>query len=380
VNPIQRRHKVLTAVVGAVALIAGVLAFAVPSSRAASHPWKLSASFYNGSGKDGADNIADISCPSRTVCEAVGLSGDFYHGVIFKTSDAGRHWTPSLVPSVGLESIACPSSRFCVATGINPTTGSEVGGSIWVSQDSGEMWTHGVLPKGVGPAIGDVFCSTAVDCLAAAEFASNSEILRSTNHGVNWSVVTTLPRGTNIGAMTCSGRSLCFAGGARNLRSAEILKSTNGGSTWTAEVPPQKPFDFVRSITCMSRISCVAVGWWDPSSAGLTESGDGSNEGSVWTTDDAGRTWRYRATPSQKGALTSVSCVNLRFCVAVGQSTLPRALVLSSDDGGKRWTVHATIGSAGALEGIDCVSPSLCWIASWGPTEPNGGGGIFTVT
>jgi photosystem II stability/assembly factor-like uncharacterized protein len=357
-----------------VALFLGVLVLASPASR--SSPWKLIASFHSGIGRDAADNLSSISCPSQSVCEVVGSSGNFSDGVIFKTSDAGRQWIRLFfVPNVLLESITCPSISFCVAAGISPSALSPVltipevsGGSIWTSDDSGARWTRGILPRGRVPAIGGVYCSAAGDCLAAAESVSSSEILRSTNYGASWSVASTLPRGLTLFTVTCASRSLCIAAGARDSTRGEIMRSTDGGSTWTGVIPRGQYLDFVRGVTCLSSTSCVAVG----------------DIYSVWTTNDAGRTWTYRATPIDIGDLSGVSCIG-RLCTAVGQANSatvqsfsgPHGVVLRSDDAGRHWLRRATINSTFSLDGIACVSRSLCWIAS--STDPNNGA-IFSVT
>lgn len=370
------RRAWIAALLGVLLVVLTVTAL-LPGSR--SKPWALSVSYYNGAGDNGATNLSDIACPSPSMCLAVGLSGDFSHGVIFRTSDAGRRWTVRHLPNVGLNSISCPTMEFCAVAGFSLRPSTPSGGEIWTTPDSGARWTRASLPIGVAPAVGTVYCSADGHCIAEAQASSLiSEILRSTDHGLRWFVVLRLPRGVTLGPVTCASPSLCFAGGSHDSMHAEILRSTDGGARWSPQLPISEPGAYVQGISCPSRSECVAVGFWSPASANIETLASG-NRGAIWTTHDAGLSWTPVAVPVATGELSGVSCVTNRVCEAVGQNVDGTGADVKSNDSGWGWFTHASIGTTVALESIACVSRLRCWVTSTGPTEPNGGGVIFAT-
>jgi hypothetical protein len=367
-----------TAVLAAVALAAGIgAALALPGS---SRPqWTIDRSFFHAPGNNGGVELTDLACPSSSVCVAVGLGGGLTNGVAYRTSNAGRTWMPSFFSNVTLNSVSCPTARFCAAAGFSPTSATPSGGAIWITEDSGVHWVRSRLPAGAPPAVGSVYCSRSGPCLAEVQWSDLvSGILRSIDRGRQWRLVEKLPRGEQLGNVTCATDLLCFAGGSYDFQHALILRSTDGGGAWRAELPTSPPAAYIQDITCPSSSSCVGVGWWSPETANISNLAIG-NIGSIWITHNSGQDWNLVQLPIQVGALSSVSCVSTQVCEALGQNNRATGVVLKTDTSGWSWFIHAQVGTVGGFGAIACVDQPRCWLAAAGNANPDGGGGVLWI-
>jgi photosystem II stability/assembly factor-like uncharacterized protein len=165
------------------------------------------------------EHLDGVSCYSSASCVAVG--GDAA-GIILLTTNSGTTWTKlSGVPTVQtLADVSCPSASLCVATAF--------GGGILRSTNGGSSWSKDVTPSGF------VFDLLGVSCVVSAStycvaVDNNASVKRWTSAG--WTTVFTST--DNLNSVSCSGSS-CYAVGMRGL----FLTSSNSGVGWTSQTAP----------------------------------------------------------------------------------------------------------------------------------------------
>lgn len=103
-----------------------------------------------------------ISCPTETVCTAVGT-----HGLVERTTNGGVDWSETVTnPDDTLSAVSCTATGACLAGG---TSDSPLMGRALVatSQDGGQTWTR--QPQPMLGTIKSVTCPTATRCLAGGD-------------------------------------------------------------------------------------------------------------------------------------------------------------------------------------------------------------------
>lgn len=94
-----------------------------------------------------ADTPGSVSCPTSTMCIAVGGDG--------AQAWNGATWRFTHIPASNLDSVSCSSSRACVAVG------TKQGGGIRAERWNGTSWSEQAVPE---PAGGTSFSVTGVSC------------------------------------------------------------------------------------------------------------------------------------------------------------------------------------------------------------------------
>jgi len=180
-----------------------------------------------------SDTLAAISCPTATTCFAAGSSS------ILATTNQGASWVNQFTPSFPLLGISCASASFCVAVGLQGEIARTLDGVHWTSQ---------VLHT---PDLHDVSCPTTTNCISVG---NGSTILATANSGASWSQQT-VPAGHDFSSVSCLSSSLCDAGTFQG----EIF---DGPGTWTREAAID-PIYALEGMSCQGallRNRCVAVG------------------------------------------------------------------------------------------------------------------------
>jgi len=288
-------------------------------------------------------------------------------------------WTDHQLPSVGqspLFDISCPSTSLCVAVGggntlastTNPT-GPAAGWSV-------------IYPGGAGPpnqsGIKGVSCPSPQLCVAAS---FEGFILTSTDPtgGLGaWSVADLNPSGprTHLYGISCPSPTFCAASAG----GAKILTSTNptgGAGSWaTTQLPG--PLE-LRGISCVSPSFCVAVGDdGENIRPGPTDQGE-----ILASTDPLGGVWQQVQVPGTPGNLYGVSCPSPALCVtgnALGN------LLVSTGPTGPAAAWPATPGGGSVqLTAAGCPSVTRCIAVDNNAdvltsTNPSGGPGAWTFT
>lgn len=302
-------------------------------------------------------SLDGISCPSDTVCTAVGaylepahLDGstrvERQNG--FAVRGAASSWTApeSIDPDRygDLGELSCPSATFCMSA-----TGVRFDGNAWDASVPINPYGQGmyVYPGGWTASDAHVSCTSESFCLAAGnELADywNPDFYRgwwSTWNGSSWSAPA--PLGEQVSGVSCVSSTHCVmtamsTSGASGTPQARVFD----GVSWGA--PTSLPGDVVGSVDCVSATTCFAT-----------------------RTSDlvrlSGGTWSPQAIGADVEYVHDLDCVTASFClVSVADLEAATASV-------RRWngTSWSTGFSAGKINGfdpslaVDCAAADVCF-------------------
>jgi hypothetical protein len=240
-----------------------------------------------------------ISCPTASFCTATGSYQDAFlnnHGLI--ATFANGAWTAQKAPEppgfVGagiLPQVTCPSVSVCVAVGLYIDTSSHFYPLIetW----NGSAWTAlpAPLPANAGNApdfqqLTAVSCASPVSCVATGFYQDstlNDWGLIETLQGGTWAA-TTAPQpansdaanqGTALYDVSCPTPAFCLTGGTyRAMGSATLgMVDTLSNGRWSSAAVPvpsnaatTSGFSYARAVGCYSPVACVTAGWYNDAS------------------------------------------------------------------------------------------------------------------
>jgi hypothetical protein len=356
----------------------------------------------------GATSVGAVTCVGSRNCFLVGDSGD-------RTGQQltlGEHWQHSRwklehMPntSIGgeLDGVSCPSATVCTAVGSvpgNAARGSMPGGTL------AERWENGKWAIEDAPdtrpiamqasSLSAVSCPSSTVCVAVGSFAESLRTLAETWDGSKWTVTNTprLPSGSTMNSVACVSAVGCLA-----------VASNNQAEWWDGTRWSRTSGGGGVSVSCVSQASCVAVGgaartaqWWDGSTwsvantlpltqtdyslsdvsctssssclaVGSSDSGNGALI--VLAVGWNGTSWTFQDVPAPSGAtvsaLNGISCTSSTACTAVGAYALTGSspnLPLIEDWDGSNWTLANAPDPPGAitsiLKSVSCPLPTVC--------------------
>ena len=305
---------------------------------------------------DPAAGITAISCPTASLCVAVG--GD---DVATSSSPASGPWTVSRVDTAtdqgspaSFQAVSCPAISLCVAvdtagevlTSTNPAGGP----STWQSVE--------VTP---GYWLRDVSCPTVSLCLAVD---NNGDVASSTNPtggSTAWTVanVDSGPCASQVAGASCEARpaegrpleavscpsvSLCVAGDGEG----DIVTSTNptgGAGAWLVTYVDPVAWPGQNEVL-QSRIDGVSC----PTSSFCAATDDTGNVLTSQSPRGGATAWKVSA----RGGGTAVACPSVSRCLTAGYPE-----ITESDEplSGLPWTPELHDQN---LSAIDCPSVVLC--------------------
>ena len=275
--------------------------------------------------------LSGISCPTPTECMAVGSNGTSLpgSGVVVTTTDAGATWSPVMSPpnALTVSSVSCAGPTDCIVIVSDGTV-------TWSdhSTDFGQSWQQtGGLPS-LFLAENDLTCVPGGSCLIAGYVPTSNghgegAVALSADGGQTWSLAS-VPAGIGLlQSVACLSASECVAAGTTNTTvsdvvpaKGELLDSADGGHTWQTSTH-QVPVDDVFGVACPSAQQCAMVGtrWF-----GLPAIATGAVAQSL----NGGLTFRVSPTAYTPITLTALSCPTTMGCVAVGEDTVVRLILL----------------------------------------------------
>jgi hypothetical protein len=313
-----------------------------------------------------ASPLSGVSCPSESLCVAVGgldtlaFSQDPTGGAAKwhvvnpdypvgpgKTCVEGEAHCPT--PGGRLQAISCASPSFCVAASYE--------GFVYVSSDptgGADAWTPAVVNDGTGNThLTAVSCPTSSFCAAVSGgYRVSGKMLTSTDPASGRWEVTQLGSPLDLRGVSCGTPTFCVA----VAREGRIFISTNptgGAAAWRAISTPGGLGD-LEGVDCVSTLLC-ATGNLTGNILTSTNPADGT----AWRETNAGASVQ----------ITGVSCPTADQCVAVDNNG---DVLTSSDPTGGADTWHfenlvpftPTEGTErqpwNALFGASCASTSLC--------------------
>src|SRR6202158_2012142 len=325
----MNRNKGLRALTASIAAIAAALVplsvgFAKttaelrqPDSAAAAGPvWSSQAS--------GTSEILwGVSCPSASVCVAVGESG-----TILRTVNGGATWFSQASGTANrIESVSCPTVTTCFAIGPFPPT-------ILITTDGGSSWSdHSAAAPSPLAAIS---CPNTNACVAVGIAGS---ILVTHDGGGTW--IAGNAGNDFLFGVSCPSEASCTAVG----QNGAIFRTWDGGNTWSRQASGTDRSLF--GIQCLGSASCLVVG-------GNSRLGGGNI---ILATTDNGATWAIRRSVDVGPELVGVGCTSLSNCVSVGEA----GTILGTTDGGSSWSGQDS-GTTNYLQSVSCAGPSTCHV------------------
>jgi hypothetical protein len=184
----------------------------------------------------------------------------------------------------------------------------------------------------------------------------------------DWAVQTTVNNQSPNGILrsdSCTSPNSCVAVGSFNdsIGTTETLAEAWNGKAWSTQtmpVPTGASYRDLSGISCISPAACTAVGnYYNSSGADVTLA-------EAWN----GKVWSVEATPNPSGAtdvvFSGVSCTSATACEAVGSyyDSSGTQVTLAEGYDGKTWSVQTTPGPSGAsaseLSGVSCPSANAC--------------------
>lgn len=273
------------------------------------------------------DLLASVSCVSATSCVAVGEYDIAGNTKSLAMSWDGSAWTTAVVPSVGvddnfLESVSCVSESFCVAVGAS-FDGTKF--QTLVATWNGSAWAVATSPNEGSESnfLTSVSCTSAASCIAVGNYYDGSLVLKTLAavwDGAAWTIVSTpnINPGTDsnvLRSVSCVSPTSCVAIGATESSNDKTLAMTWDGTAWTILLSPNPAVaNYFESVSCVSSTECVVVG------VGI----DSTNVGSPLVLTWNGTTWTQLSVEdigAEEDGLSEVSCATNYSCMAVGSST-----------------------------------------------------------
>ncbi|MHB1718042.1 MAG: hypothetical protein ACYCV5_12050, partial [Acidimicrobiales bacterium] len=301
--------------------------------------------------------ITGISCPTTTFCAMVDSAG-------YALTYNGKSWTtPTLVlvspyssepgDTGSFSAVSCPSSTFCVAGGVEPTSANPV--SVY-SIYNGTSWSAPVALDATttqtgssDPGMLSVSCPTTTFCMAGfldgayATYNGTSWTMDSTGLPFIYYSSTTYVDGP-VASLSCLSATFCAASSYIIMASTnehELLTATWDGTGWTSGYDGGQVTG-ATSISCGSPSSCVVV------------QGVGGNSDQPAVTYN-GSTWTTASTADDTAnVVEAVSCPTASSCTGVDSGG--NAVTYN----GTSWGTPMPVFSAGTAQAISCPTTSFC--------------------
>jgi hypothetical protein len=362
-GPTSRRVAavLLSGLIVAAGVTAGVTAFALQPARPATHA-KSTAPYWSvlskiaaaaaGSGESlsvagGPITLSALACAAAD-CVAVGgpwiAAGDLAGTYVLRRAPAGTGY---------LSGVACPSATRCIAIAQQDGLGKD--NLVVTSRDGGRTWTGRQLPTAVD-GLASISCPSVSDCMAVGEGGGKGEIVTTADGGATWRLVH--PELAGLDAVACtSGRRCVAAGWLTGGTRPALIRTTDGGRTWLAGAVPAG-VQALDTISCPASLVCYGGGF-----AGAR--GQKAFPGAIVVTGDGGASWALLGPPAQTGPVNAISCLDAARCVAVGTASAgarggPAGSAVSTADGGRHWSVDELPPSVEGIAGATCVPPTEC--------------------
>ncbi|MHB8435088.1 MAG: protein kinase domain-containing protein [Acidimicrobiales bacterium] len=254
----------------------------------------------------------ELDCTTRTVCWLSGGNG------IGTTSDAGRSWTPLLLPATMTPGgLSCANASSCLLSGSAPF-------DSFVRTGIGGNNPH-------GPFV--LTGTTAGGALGTTTDGARSWRFTLTDHSL-----------TDLGAISCPVGAACEVAGELSSTSTELFRLAG-----TRLIRTSAPAGLER----VTGLSCDAATCW---LVGVV-----AGQSVVERSDGSGR-WSLQPLPAHASLLGAISCPASSLCVLTATvSSKPALLVTYAKPGFATVPLPSSVVSLG---GLDCVTATTCWLGA----------------
>ena len=288
--------------VACVALVAGALVAQVPAG-ATSPTWTVGTSY-----APSMQYSVNVACPSLLDCYAISITSTGL-AAVRTTTDGGASWDTSLTtaPGVELNAIACISRLHCVAV-----DGESALRAFWTT-DGGTTWRSSKLPATLA-GVASVTCLGGSTCVAVGIDASGDPVLGETHDaGATWRAHTIPPAIASGGqeedlssVVACVTWLDCIVA-QRGSTSRVVFRTADAGRHWATVRLPRR-FGTLSGLADPAGHCAVA--------------GYSSDDGTVATSGNGGRSWRLTLDTTSAGGFYDVACTERGACVAAGATAV----------------------------------------------------------
>ena len=310
----------------------------------------------------------NLTCASTTRCFVVGAQYVSGNNLPLVEQWNGATWTIASTPPPSgtgayFNDVSCPTATMCVAVGVSQSL-STGKGHTFADHWDGTSWTIATTPSPskttVSPYLVGVSCSSTSDCFAISDL----KLIEHWN-GTGWAGVASPAHGALVDSLSdvvCLGASSCLGVGRAVSPSdtstlpAQAAAERWDGTSWKVQAVPQRqPSQSALSAVACKTTVCFAVGQDiapGDKTAPLVERAGAAG-------------WKIVASPGPAGTeslLSGVACPTTTTCFAVGRTLNGKTLVMVWR--GKSWSVMKSPNKPGwssRLTNIACVSASNCW-------------------
>ncbi len=301
-------------------------------------------------------DINSIACSPRALCVAVGDPTS-----VVTSTDPSYGWRVSSVQSPTLQNaqlVSCPSDTLCVAVGgrgVDTSTDPAGGASTWTQKTS-------VVASG---SFTGISCPVTTLCVAVT---SDGQVVSSSDPADGTAATwTTVGLGGQLAGVSCASATACVAVGQPTTSSSGLVySSTTPTSTSAAAWNQTAVSAAVQGISCPSTSFCI----------GYENTGSGSSAtGGVTTSTNpfaAAPVWSAAVTLVSGGSIDSLSCGSPTQCVEV--DSLEEVYASTNPGGGaSNWALDITV-TGGGTGLVTCVPTRFCVLGGggeiWTNTDP----------
>ncbi len=301
-------------------------------------------------------SFVTIDCAAINVCSGLAASRLYGAGhsdaTFLSTADGGTTFTDTpIIHGDSMESLSCSSSLDCTVVGTSDAIGVDdvTAGVVARTTDGGRTWTPGSLPAGFGISQdSELSCADARHCSVTGNISidvANPPQCASMHLLPGMTTTTTpspspAPSGAveaiaqaesriaseaNQNSAASGGGFTCSPSGSTT--TSDIASTVDGGRTWTPDpLPGDIPQPNFTSISCPTSSECWAAG----SAAAASQAGTPHHEGGpiLLGTTNGGSSWQpVRFTvptnaPNYDGqsyiSIGFITCPSVDTCIANG--------------------------------------------------------------
>ena len=367
-------------------LIAGVLSVGASPSLAAERPLWPAASQLAVAGTPPASggqftSMAGVACTSVGNCTAVGSYADNTSSLPVVATEMGGVWgsagklalpvnSTSNAFADGLFAVSCSGPGSCAAVGTYQMSASVLDLQPMAYVETGGTWSPAIpltLPADAeGPpalqlaTLNGVTCTSPGNCVAVGRYSRSDDsrwpmVITESNGQWGTAQLLGLPQGApatglqnaGLASVTCSSRGNCVAVGSyvdSTGTGTQPMVVAEAGGTWGQPAPVALPSGAASagqaqnatfsSVSCVGVGTCVAVGQYEDTRGFLDyQAMVAASTGGVW-----GQAARVKlpanlatAAGTQSASLGSVACTSVGNCVAVGSYNASDSTATSRD-------------------------------------------------
>lgn len=355
-----------------IGFVAALPVLAAGAAFAAVPPWTIQPTNNPGS----LNTLSGVSCPSATRCAAVGFDISGPRDVALPELWNGKIWQdpvpvkgdPLLSTKISvLEDVSCPSTTECELVGVTGNSGTLPLAALWngkLGKASISSQPVQVPPGSTFANLAGVSCTSVNACTAVGFFTDAAHVAHTLAERWNGSSWQVQPSGTTTGefnAVSCTSATFCVAVGSHG-SSAELVGVWNGGS-WLFPLGSNfngATFARLNGVSCIAGSSCIMVG---------QTSGRNGSSGFFPLALKLIRGQFFLLNTASPSAtdndLNAVSCTSSSNCLAVGffQDFKGQQNTLAEHWDGTNWSFESTpnpVGTLPSLNGVSCSSPGVC--------------------